>query len=463
MIKEEATKYEEWLTTIANTRLIYNTMDEFEDMMGNHSIHNNGIKRCFGTQQKLRSAFRDLKVEVNIMTEDTVSLDKLMKHYKKAWILYRENLYRRSNPEKIAFELLSYFYPPYQRRGISKKKLALYARIDDEDINIPLIVLMLLKVIPGYDSKDGDIIEMPHHFDRVMALLEEFTGQGPLFDLLPTITRAREEENKTRIMLLFHVSRILDSYEAYADSENLYDTSAQMKSERLVLDIEGFWNECEGKLHYTKFWQIEALDNGGYFATHWHKDAENKLTGIRYTLFINRMPDGKNVYYLIHPEFIKHRMKGLAYGDRDHVWYQTEAVDDCPQTLILRRMMPSSIWPLSIPLTRCTETSVIAQYERWLKECTVVKQYERLEYVFTPNLYAVTTTHLYIPAEHEGMFFKVPRTAYEGFDRIQIGDNIGTMVMNGRTYLVFDEVLLYIPVTRKELEKYEIEIVNRIS
>ena len=91
MITEDAGKYEEWLTTIANTRLIYNTMDELETMMDNHSIHNNGMRRCFSSPQKLRAAFRDLKVEVGLMTDDTLHLDTLLKHYQRAWSFYQEH------------------------------------------------------------------------------------------------------------------------------------------------------------------------------------------------------------------------------------------------------------------------------------------------------------------------------------------------------------------------------------
>lgn len=42
-------------------------------------------------------------------------------------------------------------------------------------------------------------------------------------------------------------------------------------------------------------------------------------------------------------------------------------------------------------------------------------------------------------------------------------DDVGTMTMNGRTYLVFDELLLYINASRKELQKYGIERVGSIK
>ena len=489
MITEDAGKYEEWLTTIANTRLIYNTMDELETMMDNHSIHNNGMRRCFSSPQKLRAAFRDLKVEVGLMTDDTLHLDTLLKHYQRAWSFYHEHFYRRTNPERIAWELLSYLYPPYRREGLSKKKAETYQQIADEDIHVPFILLMLLKVVPGYDSKEGDIANMPELYERTMTLLETFTAdympclpnegkseyyadntavnepQGTGTSLLPAIIKAREERNKTRLMLLYHVTQVLDTYEAFADTENLYDVSESVKARRVNLDITGYWNECGGQLLNTDFWQIEdALDYGSYFATHWHKKADGSCQGIRYALFLAEGDDGRLVYYMIHPEAIKHRMKGKPYVDGDHVWYVTDMMDDKPDQLPLHRMMTSKVWPRDIPLTRCTDESVLNQYDRWLNhDCEVVRPFGHLEYVFIPRLYAITEQNLYISTENEGEYYKVPTSAVEGFDRIQMGDNVGTMTMNHRVYLVFDELLLFIPVTHAELKKYGIAIVREIT
>lgn len=172
----EAEKYEAWLTTIANTRLVYNTMDELEDMLDSHSIHSNGIKRSFASLQKLRSAYRDLKVEVSIMTDGLVNLDRTMKHYQKAWTFFRDNLYRRTNPEQVAMEMLSYCYPPYIRNGISPKRTAIYQQIIDQEIHIPYLLMLLMKALPGYDSKDGDAVDMPQQYESVMALLQDFIG-----------------------------------------------------------------------------------------------------------------------------------------------------------------------------------------------------------------------------------------------------------------------------------------------
>lgn len=461
---QEPTKYEEWLTTIANTRLIYNTMDELETMLDNRSIHSNGMKRCFNTGQKLRAAYRDLKVEVELMTDGMLNLDHVLLQYQRAWTFFRENLYRRANPEQVALEMLSYCYPPFIR-GDGAKKAAIYQQVAEQDISVPFLILMLMKVIPGYDSKDGDVIDFPTQYERVMKLLEEFTGSSSLYTQLPAITKAREEQRKSRLMILYHVTQILDIHESYANDANIYDAVDSIKEIRRNPDIVGFWNECGGKLLYTDFWQIEdAIEYGTYFMTHWHKDAENRLTGIRYTLFIVEDAAGRLIYYFLHPEAIKHRMKGLPYGDSDQVWYQTECLDEKPIIIPLQRLIFSAVWPQKISLTRCTDDAVLTQYDRWLNhDCEIVRPYQHLEYEFQPNIYAITRTHIYIPSENEGEYFKVPTSAHEGLDRIQLTDNVGTLQMNGKTYLAFDELMLYIGTTKKDLDRYQIERVSHID
>lgn len=462
---EESTRYEEWLTTIANTRLIYNTMDELEEMLDNHSIHNNGIKRCFNSLQKLRSAYRDLKVETDLMTDGIIHLDEALQHYQKAWNFFHNHLYRRSHPDQVAIELLSYCYPPYIREGLGAKRASIYQQVIEQNINVPFLLLLLLKAVPGYDSKEGDVANISWLFEHVMNLLEQFTSNNQEFSVLPSILRAREESNKSRLMLLYHVSRILDTYESYIESTNIYHTANYIKTSRINPDIVGYWNECEGQLLYTDFWQIEdALEYGTYFMTHWHKDAENRLTGVRYTLFIVESADGDAIYYLLHPEAMKRRMKRQPYSDADQVWYKTERLEATPSALPLHRMLHSRKWPLEISLTRCTDADVVHQYDDWLKHCCeIVKPFRQWEYDFRPNLYAITQHHLYIPSDNQGEFYKVPKSAYRGFEQIGMDDNIGTMVMNRKTYLVFDELMLYIGTSKKELQKYGIDRTNCIE
>ena len=463
MIKEEP-KYEEWLTTIVNTRFLYNTMEEIEAMLDNHSIHSNGIKRSFNTPQKMRSAFRDLKVEAYSLTDETLLLDKVLTKYKKSWEFFKTYLARRSNPYGLALELLQYIYYPDRRESFSNRKKSIFNQVIDEGVSATFLSLMLLKIIPGYDSKDGDAIDFARQFELAMSLLEKFTEGGTMFNVLPVITRARSESIKTRFMAYYHFSSILDTFESYNCSENMYDTSSALKQLQVELNIEGFWNECGGDAIYTEFWQIEPTINGStYFATHWHKDANKVLTGIRYTLFLSEADDGDVIAYIVHPELIKNRMKGNRYVDSDHAWYKFALPEEStPKQLPLRRSINSSVWPLNIKLTKVTNEEVIEHYESWMENCEIVKLFKDCEYEFYPNMYAITTDYIYIPSENDNEYYQIPKDAYEGLEKIQFGDSVGTMIMDNKLYLVFDEFMLYIATTKNELKKYGIKKVTQI-
>ena len=464
MLTEEP-KYEEWLTTIVNTRLLFDKIDKFEDMMGNHSIHSNGVIRSYSTPQKLRAAFRDLKVEVALMTDGVLALDKVMEQYKEAWKFYKENLSRRTNPNEMALELLRYCYYPYRKDGLGKKKLSIFEKIVENNICVTFLVLMMLKAIPGYDSREGDVDNMPRLHEQALQLLETFTQESTMFDMLPAITKVRNEGYKNRLMLLYNFSYILDTFDAYATSQNLYETSSNLKQKQIGLNLDGYWNECGGHLDNTDFWELESASNiGTFFATHWHKGADNTLTSIKYTMFTSEADDGNVIVYLVHPESIKHRMKGLEYTDSDHTWYKTPRPDsDSPDDLPLQRLIASSKWQPCLHLTRVTDSSVIEQYNKWKEKCEIVKRFADCDYEFSTNLYAITRNALYIPSDNPNEYYKVPKDAYNGFEQIQLTDNVGTLKMNGKTYLAFDEFLLYIGTSKSELKKYGITKVDYID
>lgn len=457
--------YEEWLTTIANTRLIFNTLDDLGIFLETSSLRSNGIKRCFPSLQGMRSAFRDLKCEVDEMTDGMIDLEKVIFQYRKAWIFYQANLSRRTDPAKVALELLHYLYHSFSKEDIGPKKEAIFRQAKDQAINVPFLVLMLLKIIPGINSNGGDVTDMDEHFTKAMDLMEQFTKDITLYTVLPAIEMARAEKRRTRIMLLFHVARVLDYYEAYVEQSNLYDLSNEAKYSKADIRLGQYWNECQGTALHTHFWEMEAIKgDGSYFATHWRKDAEGRLTGITYTLFFFGAPNGQLMAYLIHPESIKHRMKGLPYGDADHVWYQAPwPTTDSPTELTLTRMLSSRHWPSKITLTLVQDSKVVSLYESWKSTCHIVKPFSHLEYDFRPYIHAITHDCLYIPSRQEDFYYRVPKASIEGLEKATLDDNIGSMIMNDREYLVFDEILLYIPTTRAELKKYNIQKVDHIE
>lgn len=455
---DSASQYESWLTTVANTRFVFNTMDELETFLETPSIHNNGIKRCFTTEQRIRAAFRDLEVEVGHWTDGDIHLERTLYQYRRAWDFYRSNLSRRSNPRAVAMELLRYSFYPYCREGLNPKKTAIFREIEEKEIKVAFIVLMLLKAVPGYDSKDGDAADMAQQYESVLQFMEEFIVADGAVSVKPAIDLARCQPIKSRVVLFHQVSKILDTYESFSQQQNLYYVSDCLKSSAVNIDIEGFWNECGGEMLYTEFWQIEPTGNcGTFFATHWHKDSRNVLVGIRYSMFLTEMTDGSLMAFMLHPNAISKRMQGQDYGDADQVWFKTEMPKtESPDSISFTRYLSSNFWQQNLNLTRITDEKCIMACRHWLKTCRIDKPFGHLEYEFTPAIHAITTDAVYIESVSGGTYYKVPRNGIEGMGRIGIDDNVGIMTMDGRQYIVFDELMLYIPITPDELDRYGI-------
>lgn len=457
--------YKEWLDTIANTRLVFNSLEEYEKFYG-HNFQGNGITRIFASKERRRSAYRDMKVEVEEQTDGYINLDTLMADYKQAWEFYKENLSRRSCPSEIALQLLSHIYPPHTYKTRNETKRAIFQQAVDEGVDVVLLLLLIMKALPGYWSKNGEVKNIGKSFEVMTELFENYTQANPFFSELPCIKDAMEEKNKTRIMLIYHVSRILDTYVSYCDDESIYETASDIKDVAVNLDIAGLWNTCGGLSNSTEFWQIEeAINDGTYFLTHWCKDANLNLWGTRYTLFVIKNAKGSLTFYIVHPKAIEKRVNNSKLSDDDNAWYFTSMTDGHPDRLPLMRAVStkSAEWEASLDLTRCNEEAT-ALYSKWLDGgCKKMNRYERQEYFMKPDVYAITRTHIYIVSEKEGEFYKVPRDAYEGFEHIRLDDNVGTMTMGGKVYLAFDEFLLYIMTDKKTLQEYGIERVKSIE
>lgn len=464
MIKEEP-KYEEWLTTIVNTRLLHNTAEEIESAMDNHSICSNGVKRSFSSERKMRSAYRDLKMEVVLMTDWHLSLDVVLEQYKEAWDFYKNNLARRKNPEEVALQMLSFFYYPYTKDGLSKKKLETFEQARKKNICIPFVIFMLLKIIPGYDSRNGDVRNMPQLCERAFQLLKTFTNGKTIFDFQSTFTRLYNEGIDNRLMLLYHFTNVLSLYESYAESQKLYETSSNMKQRLVNLHLDGYWNECAGSANSTEFWEIEpTCYTGIFFATHWHKSADNILTCIKYGMFTYEDDDRNLLVYMVHPESIKHRIKGLKYTDHDHTWYKAaRPQSNTPDTLFLTRSITPSEWFPKINLTRVKDETVLKLYKTWKDKCEIDKRFADCDYVLDINMYAITQTHIYIPVSNKNKYYKIPKNAHSGFEQIKFGDIIGTLTLDNKVYLAFDEFMLYIRTDKNELKKYGITIEDHIE
>lgn len=461
MMREKGERYESGLSVMANTRLLFNTIDELEEYFGNHSIHSNGIKRSFASPQRLRAAYRDCNMEVSLLTDDFLDLDWLLSHYEQAWNFYRSYLSRRKEPEQMAKVILALHYSTYSGKRLSKTILNMSREIEDNHVDVAILSLLLLKAIPGYDSKLGDVTDIDAQFNRVLQFLEEFTAGCGVFDVLPAIRLAREEKHRTRLMLMYHTINILDIYENNSSGENMAKTSVALKKNSVELEIEGLWTDMSGK----DFWKIEnAINLGAYFVTHYVREAKHLLLSTRYTLHLLEQNDGKLMAYILHPVAIKHRIKGVPYSDEDHAWYLSDFPDSlCPDILSFIRSMHSDSWPYQISLKRVVDATLVERLSHEVATYPTIDAYDDCNYTLFPSLYAITQEAVYVVDDKEECFYKLPRYTEQHFESITIDDNVGILEMAGKRFLGIDERLLYIPLTPIQLRKYGIERVYEIE
>ena len=486
--------YEEWLTTIANTRLLFNTLKQLEDFLGTHSIHNNGIKRAFPTEQKMRAAYRDLKEEVLKLTDYNYNLTDILTDYKEASLFYKERLSRRLCPRKIALDILNYKFRPNVCLSKSKADFNLLQEICS-NYNIVIMVLLLIKALPGYDSKNGDVMDIHEIFEDLVCFFEGFLKGDEVFDVVPSLIMAKEEVNKTRLKLIFHTMNIIGTYIAFSNASDTYEMSIDIKQSVVSMNMDGCWNECGGTAHLTAFWEFqEAANKGVYFARHWKKNGDILSLDI-YTVCFLQSSNGKLILYMLHPEAMKHRVEGKQYTDADHIWYEASMPETfSPNNLYFRRVMSSHAWNLKFNLTKVVDEEIISIYRSWLKYCKVMIPFEAAKYDMQLSLYAVTKNDLYVVdlgrMEDKQQFqllldksvseeltvdnlsdkndsdnvilYQIPRDAFDGLDAVGIDDNVGIMNMGDKRYLAFDDLLMYIEITEENLKKYGIEITDKI-
>ena len=451
--------YEEWLTTIASTRLLFNTMAELENWLDNHSLHNNGVKRSFKSVQRMRAAFRDLKEQVRLDTDEAEDLELLLGEYQTAWRFYENHLSRRANPEELAFQLLQFCYAPAPQTNLNPRISQTFLQVQTERISTPFLIAFLLKAIPGYGSRDGDATDMPQKYEAVMQLLEHVTSNTPTFTLLPALAKAKQEQNKTRLMLIYHTREVLEIYNGLTHPQGIYDTVDYVKQQTMALDLDGFWNECEGRNEHTHFWQfVEAGNNTGHFMYHWEKLADGTMRHMRFLVRFLCGEQGKPVANIMHPLAFWQHIQGHPYSDAVNTYYFVEkSKGKRPLKLNLLREFPCKEWPAKINLTRVTDETLNEQYANWIAHCKeITALYPSAEYLFHPSLFAVSINYIYILSVIDDFLYRIPRDAHDGFERIKMGDNVGVLLMDNKAYLAFDELDVYLPIEPETLEKYGI-------
>ena len=462
MEESAVSKYQEWLRVIANTRLIFNKLEELEDYLDNHSIKANGVLRSYNTEQKARAAFADLSRYVDKMTNGEVNLEQTMEQYEETSKFYQENLVRRKNHEKVVTDILTYFSYNTEKPHISKTMLSVLKRMDAQNIDISIVILLVMDAWPTFKSKEGDADAkgFVERYNAVINLLADFTNTNQYFEQIPAVTGALYERQKTRIKLLWYVNWIIATYNQLDD---IYDVADLGNQKRVHLDIDGYWNECGGTGDRTDFWKIEETSvPGSYFVWKYNKKQDGTVDKVRYVMEI--FDDERRLMtYFVHPKATRHLLDGIKYDAGDHCHYIMPIPDDFYNVneLMMTRKFNYKEWCEKISLTRVTDKKLIKNYDNLLKKCPIVDKYSEYEYEFYASVYAITQEALYIKDLDTEKLYKVPFGFHDSLSKMGLDSKVGILTTHKAKYLAFDELMKYIPV--KKIKKSGIEVVERVE
>ena len=304
-------KYDDWLKTIVDSRLLFCTRKELGEHIGYASLASKSFKDLLGDNLfRKKAIFHELCDEVKILTDDFFDLEVEIKCYKRASDLYRERMQLKyfigkneEDRKKHAKALMEYVYGSHRLPvDIPSKVEKVFKMLYDEEfdqikieLGITYILLMVLKVLPPInDGHDVQLEKLHADYMDILSLMEEFLLEKGLDAMIDTNINMFKKKVKqlplfndklNRIFLVFTVDSILDGYYTFSHDEILNETTSELINDLLWPDIDGIWcNDKRGKS--GEFWKIEEVSNT-YFLYHYYIKEGHRLDCYKYEMYLS--------------------------------------------------------------------------------------------------------------------------------------------------------------------------------
>ncbi len=436
--------YKDGLLAAANLRLLFNTTAELEEFLQIGSIRTNGIMRYCNTPQRQRAAFRDLDDEARIYTHGDFSLSWLLPQYRAAWDFFKAKLSRR-DPEKTARLLLDLEFGKLNEKGVPPSIAAIHRDIVAGELELGLILLFLVRALPGFKDKSGDVTNIDEQYEKVINFLSAYTMDGDICQgELPVITLAREERRRTRLTLIRHTLGILVTHAKFTSLPNIARSTASLIQTLVPLQLEGLWTAPDVP---GVFWKIEnTAELGTYFCTRYRRDGARLLFATRFTVSFFKLYDDLIMVYVQAPKYMTRLVKGQKITDDCHVWYNSPVPDtDAPDRLELSPRIVSTDWPRQYTLQRVMDAAKAEALRNELSLSTIINDEDN--YDFERTIYAITPDAVYVLDPEQWCFYRLPRHTEASFETLTIDSHVGIITISGRRYLGLDEHNVYIPLT----------------
>ena len=455
-----------YLRMIERTRLLRNTTEELERLVGFSVGSGNGLARKGGKSLFMKDAiFREL---AHIVRQDTeLDLQEVLDAYIGADRIC-EQMGNVANPALFCQHLVWYFYSDAEA---TDDIAPIINKVEAEQL--PILVLLVLKLLPRLSAKGGDVRDIRQDYRRLFCWLSETVNKGIIMQKLPLLTQIEDEVRRhpdimCRIHLISTANQILNSFGALSTRERISISNKELLENQFDPEVDGIWTENEFS---TVFWRFEGIANGYHLYRYQADSSRKSLVFTKY--FMKFFHLGNDIMALvIHPHAIRYMVSGkkmpnhlFAYLDC-HIEIGNEGNSDAIITF-----SPQSADGHWFALRQLRWSEKVDFFKHLLDD----GQYKKTDsnasddYDFTISLAAITSDHIYI-SKDETTYYKIPKSLNGLLEEVGFNSNAGVMSFKNTadgepaTYIAFDDFNLYYDISTKELmAEHQIEVVDSIS
>ena len=455
-----------YLRMIERTRLLCNTTAELETLVGFSIGSGNSLVRKGGKSLFMKDAI--LRELAHIAKQDTdLDLQEVLDAYIGADRIC-ERMGNVANPALFCQHLVWYFYSDAEA---TDDIAPIIDKVEAEQL--PILVLLVLKLLPRLSAKGGDVRDIRHAYRRLFSWLSETVNKDIMMQKLPLLTQIEDEVRRhpdimRRIHLISTANQILNSFGAVSTRERISLSNKELLENQFDPEVEGIWTENEFS---TVFWQFEGIANGYHLYRYQADSSRKSLVFTKY--FMKFFHLGNDIMALvIHPHAIRYLVSGkkmpnnlFAYLDC-HIEIGNEGNSDAVITFI-----PQSADGHWFALRQLRRSEKVDFFKHLLDD----EQYEKTDshasddYDFIISLAAITSDHIYI-SKDETTYYKIPKSLNGLLEEVGFNSNAGVMSFKDTadgepaTYIAFDDFNLYYNISTKELmAEHQIEVVDSIS
>ena len=423
-----------YLRMIERTRLLKNTTEELEQLVGFSVGSGNSLARKGGKSLFIKDAiFRELAHIVKLQTG--LELQEVLDAYIGADRIY-ERMRNVVDPSLFCQHLVWYFYADAE---VTDDIAGIIDKVETEQL--PILVLLVLKLLPHLSAKGGDVKDIDQDYRSLFGWLFETVNMNIMMQKLPLLTQIEDEVKRSpnimcRIHLINTAYQILNSYGALSTRERISMSNRELLENQFDPEVDGIWTENELS---TVFWQFESIANGYHLYRYQVESTPKTLMFTKY--FMKFFHWGNDIMALvIHPHAIHYLVSGKSL----------------PNNLFLKQL-------------RRSEKEVFFQNllddERYEK----IDSHANDNYDFSISLAAITNDHIYFYKD-ETTYYKVPKSLNGLLEEVGFNSNAGVMSFKNAsdgehtTYIAFDDYNLYYNISTLQLmAEHQIEVVDNIS